>query len=197
MYHFYSCRLSGEFHQFCKTQWPRPLLFSPSWLIQWSMGEGSYITLGLFSPSDVTAFHRIKYGGGGVIGYNLVFTEWRHCVSQNLDSIWCDVCMEWMKITTKTRGNWEERAVWALSPSLFLSLSVSGRILIRPRAVGLELPEPRPISGLILVTSPGGGGLNMASLRTPSLCRRHGLSWFNRYFCHNLSSAETILEGIS
>ena len=30
-----------------------------------SMGEGSYITL--FSPSDVTAFHRIKYGGGGVI----------------------------------------------------------------------------------------------------------------------------------
>ena len=26
------------------------------------MGEGSYITL--FSPSDVTAFHRMKYGGG-------------------------------------------------------------------------------------------------------------------------------------
>ena len=26
---------------------------------------GSYITL--FSPSDVTAFHRMKYGGGGVI----------------------------------------------------------------------------------------------------------------------------------
>ena len=29
------------------------------------MGEGSYITF--FSPSDVTAFHRMKYGGGGVI----------------------------------------------------------------------------------------------------------------------------------
>ena len=29
------------------------------------MEEGSYITL--FSPSDVTAFHRIKYGGGGGI----------------------------------------------------------------------------------------------------------------------------------
>ena len=28
-------------------------------------GEGSYKTL--FSPSDVIAFHRIKYGGGGVI----------------------------------------------------------------------------------------------------------------------------------
>ena len=28
-------------------------------------GEGSYITL--FSQSDVTAFHRRKYGGGGVI----------------------------------------------------------------------------------------------------------------------------------
>ena len=28
--------------------------------------EGSYITL--FSPkSDVTAFHRMKYGGGGII----------------------------------------------------------------------------------------------------------------------------------
>ena len=27
------------------------------------MGEGSYITL--FSPSDVTAFHRMKYGGRG------------------------------------------------------------------------------------------------------------------------------------
>ena len=30
--------------QFCATQYPRPPLFSPSWLIQWSMGEGSYIT---------------------------------------------------------------------------------------------------------------------------------------------------------
>ena len=29
------------------------------------MGEGSYVTL--FSPSDVTAFHRMKYGRGGVI----------------------------------------------------------------------------------------------------------------------------------
>ena len=28
-------------------------------------GEGSYITL--FSPSDVTAFHRMKYGEGGAI----------------------------------------------------------------------------------------------------------------------------------
>ena len=32
----------------------------------------SYITL--FSPSDVTAFYRMKYGGGGVI-YSFVFTE--------------------------------------------------------------------------------------------------------------------------
>ena len=67
--------------EFCETQWPRPPLFSPSLLIQWSMGEGSYITL--FSPSDVTAFHRMKYGRGGGVLYNLVFTEWRHCVSQN------------------------------------------------------------------------------------------------------------------
>ena len=52
-------------------------------LIQWSMGEGSYITL--FSQSDVTAFHRMKYGGG--VLYNLVFTEWRHCVSQNRNLI--------------------------------------------------------------------------------------------------------------
>ena len=65
--------------QFCETQWPRPPLFSPSWLIQWSMGEGSYVTL--FSLSDVTAFHRMKYGGG--VLYNLIFTEWSHCVSQN------------------------------------------------------------------------------------------------------------------
>ena len=28
-------------------------------------GEGAYIIL--FSPSDVTAYHRMKYGGGGVI----------------------------------------------------------------------------------------------------------------------------------
>ena len=48
---------------FCETQWPWPPLFSPSWLKQWSMWEGSYITL--FSPSDVTEFHRMKYGGGG------------------------------------------------------------------------------------------------------------------------------------
>ena len=64
---------------FCETQWPRPPLFSPSWLIQWSMMEGYYITL--FSPSDVRAFHRMKYGEG--VLYSPVFTEWRHCVSQN------------------------------------------------------------------------------------------------------------------
>ena len=33
---------------FCETQWPWPLLFSPSWLIQWSMGEGYY---GLTTPN--------------------------------------------------------------------------------------------------------------------------------------------------
>ena len=49
---------------FCETQWPRPPLFSPSWLIQWSMGEDSY--------------------------NNLVFTEWRHCVSQN--EVWGRGC---------------------------------------------------------------------------------------------------------
>ena len=43
----------------CETQWPWPPLFSPSWLIQWRMREGSYITL--FSPGDVTAFHRIRF----------------------------------------------------------------------------------------------------------------------------------------
>ena len=29
------------------------------------MGDGSYVIL--FLPSDVTAFHKMKYGGGGVI----------------------------------------------------------------------------------------------------------------------------------
>ena len=38
---------------------------------------GGLITL--FSPSDVTAIYRM---GEGVL-YNLVFTEWRHCVPQN------------------------------------------------------------------------------------------------------------------
>ena len=32
--------------------------------MQLSMGEGSYKTL--FSPSDVTEFHRMKDGGGGL-----------------------------------------------------------------------------------------------------------------------------------
>ena len=31
------------------------------------------LLLTLFSPSDVTAFHRMKYGGG--VLYNLVFTK--------------------------------------------------------------------------------------------------------------------------
>ena len=42
--------------------------------------RGCYITV--LSPSDVTAFHRMKHGGEGVL-YNRAFTEWRHCVSQN------------------------------------------------------------------------------------------------------------------
>ena len=50
--------LFSAYSQFCDTQWPWPLLFSPSWLMQWSIREGSYKTL--FSPSDVTAFHRIQ-----------------------------------------------------------------------------------------------------------------------------------------
>ena len=43
-------------------------------------GGGGYITL--FSPSDVTAFHRLKYGGGDVIKpcfhrvTSLRFTDW-------------------------------------------------------------------------------------------------------------------------
>ena len=48
---------SFDMSLFCEIQWPRSPLFSPSSIIQWSMGEGCYITL--FSPSDVTAFHRI------------------------------------------------------------------------------------------------------------------------------------------
>ena len=40
--------------------WNSMTLTSSSWLIQWSMGEGSYINL--FSRSDVTAFHRIHHG---------------------------------------------------------------------------------------------------------------------------------------
>ena len=80
MYHPPICSATAICKVFCETRWPRLPLFSPSWLIQWSMGEGSYISL--FSPSDVTAFYRMKYGG--VVLYNLVFTEWRHCVSKNL-----------------------------------------------------------------------------------------------------------------
>ena len=78
-YRAYSVQFFSLWDVFCENQWPWPLLFSPSWLIQWSMGEESYITL--FSPSDVTEFHRMKYGGGGL--NHLVFTEWSHCVSQN------------------------------------------------------------------------------------------------------------------
>ena len=57
------CRIKWSTCELCETQWPRPPLFSPSLLIQLSMRQGSYITL--FSPSDVTAFHKMKYGGWG------------------------------------------------------------------------------------------------------------------------------------
>ena len=43
---------------------------------------GSYITL--FSPSDVTAcVSQNEEWGRGCYNNNLVFTEWRHCFSQN------------------------------------------------------------------------------------------------------------------
>ena len=54
---FVCYRIKWSTCEFCEIQWPRPPLFSPSLLIQWSMGEG--------------------------VLYNLVFTERRHCVSQN------------------------------------------------------------------------------------------------------------------
>ena len=54
----------SENYTFFETQWPWPPLFSPSWLIQWSMGEG--------------------------VLYSRVFTEWRHCVSQN--QVWGRGC---------------------------------------------------------------------------------------------------------
>ena len=53
------------------------------------MGEGSYITL--FSPSDVTAFHIMKYGGGGVIQpcfhrvTSLRFTEYYNVPQVSID----------------------------------------------------------------------------------------------------------------
>ena len=87
---------SYHLEEFC--EWPWPSLFSPSWLIQWSMGKGSYITL--FSPSDVTAFQRMKYGGG--VLYDLVFTEWRHCVSQNI-YIRCDMKANFKKLIAQIR----------------------------------------------------------------------------------------------
>ena len=56
---------AATFVVFCETQWPRPPLFSPSW-----------------------QSNTMKYGGGFL--YNLVFTEWRHCVSQN--EVWGRGC---------------------------------------------------------------------------------------------------------
>ena len=53
----------AHLRKFCETRWLWPPLFLPNCLIQWSMGEGFYITL--FSRSDITEFHRMKYGGGG------------------------------------------------------------------------------------------------------------------------------------
>ena len=55
-------------------------------------GEGSYITL--FLPSDVTALHRMKYGGGGVeVGAGLLYmcTEIigrYHATFSNLKARW-------------------------------------------------------------------------------------------------------------
>ena len=64
----FSCRvyrIKWSTCEFCEIQWPRPPLFSPSLLIQWSMGEGSYITL--FSPMTSLRFTEWSMGEGGII----------------------------------------------------------------------------------------------------------------------------------
>ena len=49
----------GLLYNLVFTEWRHCVTQNEVW------GRGCYITL--FSPSDVTAFHRMKYGGGGVI----------------------------------------------------------------------------------------------------------------------------------
>ena len=68
--------------KFCETQWPWPPLFTPSWLIQWSMGEGVLYNLCFHR---VTSLRFTEWSMGEGVLYNFVFTEWRHCVSQNCD----------------------------------------------------------------------------------------------------------------
>ena len=63
----------GMLYNLVFTEWRHCVSENELW------GRGCYIAL--FSPSDVTAFHRMNYGEG--VLYNLVFTEWRHCVSEN------------------------------------------------------------------------------------------------------------------
>ena len=97
----------------CETQWPWPPLLKPSWLIQWSMGEGvlynhvftewchfvsrnevwergCYVTL--FSSGDVTVFHRI-------VGFTLtVVNNFRWFLNNFLTNLSCNftsTILEW------------------------------------------------------------------------------------------------------
>ena len=93
----------GVLYNLVFTEWRHCVSQNEVW------GRGCYITL--FSPSDVTAFYIMKYEGGGVIYpcfhrvtslhftewsmgegvlYNLVFTEWRHCILHN--EVWGRGC---------------------------------------------------------------------------------------------------------
>ena len=89
--------------EFCETQWPRPPLFSPSWVIQWIMGEG--LILPCFHRVTSLRFTGWSMGGGGGVLYNLVFTEWRHCVSQNMKT-WSEKKFTFFKIATEL--NWRK-----------------------------------------------------------------------------------------
>ena len=62
----------GVLYNLVFTEWRHCVSQNEVW------GRGCYITL--FSPGEVTAFHRMKYGEG--VLYTLVFTEWYLCVSQ-------------------------------------------------------------------------------------------------------------------
>ena len=91
----------GVLHNLVFTEWRHCVSYNEV------LGEGVLYIITLFSSSDVTAFHRIlwnsmtstsflftelantmKYGEGFL--YNLVFTVWRHCVSQN--EVWGRGC---------------------------------------------------------------------------------------------------------
>ena len=92
---------------FCETQWSSPPLFSPSWLIQWSMGRGSPVGLRVvfhYSPGK-----RQWRNSWLVCFFLLLYLSLYDFYSVKIQPRVCSLSLSWTVVEYHSQSYWARR----------------------------------------------------------------------------------------